>query len=146
MSADWWARGIAIGGAAAASFNMVTSYLTYRKVKPRFSIEVDDERSDHDSLSLKISNKSSTLVLIKRVELRRVWKIPGLAYLYAKPLRAGLHEFFEPLKIEPLNGTKINLSMREWTSSRDSTVRLVRGDVLVVLNDGKKVRTRVEII
>jgi hypothetical protein len=106
MSADWWARGIAIGGAAAASFSMITSYRTYRRVTPKVSLAVDDKGSDRHALALRIANKSSTPVLLERVELRRMWKNPVRRYLIDKPSPSVLKEFYEPLRIGPFSGTK----------------------------------------
>lgn len=76
--ADWWARGIAIGGAAVAGLNMSVSYMTYRRMRPRvevvlehagLALDASDPDNDDVVFSLRLLNRSATNVQVEAVEM-----------------------------------------------------------------------------
>jgi hypothetical protein len=80
VATDWWARAVAIGGAAVASLNMVVSYRTYRWVRPKVKIglwrtgvsvpEQEDKDASH-LFVLRLINNGTTPVTVERIELCR---------------------------------------------------------------------------
>ncbi|MEH0445358.1 hypothetical protein QA811_17290 [Streptomyces sp. B21-102] len=81
MSADWYARGIAIAGAVTAACNVYVSRRTFERVKPKVTVELwrssappkrtDDLAAERNvQLMLRFTNDGTTPASVERIDLR----------------------------------------------------------------------------
>ncbi|MEU8579095.1 hypothetical protein [Streptomyces asoensis] len=78
MTADWWARGIAIGSAGATALNMGVAYRTFRRARPkvkvklsRTSLDANPEKGKkpYKVFILRFLNSGTTPASLERIEL-----------------------------------------------------------------------------
>ncbi len=79
MTADWWARGLALAAGASSATNVVYTALTYRRVGPRVSVKTwrvalahgtaEDPNVKQLQYSLRFANSGTTPVAVERIEL-----------------------------------------------------------------------------
>lgn len=120
MPADWWARGIAIGGSAVASLNMIVSYRTFRRVRPkvkvrlwRTGLSVSESGIDggRHVFILRFLNNGTTPVSVERIELWTSPKYHKRADLvHGKRFERGVTAH-EPPVVPALDGTVYRYSV-----------------------------------
>lgn len=114
MAADWWARGIAIGSAAAATVNMTVAYRTFRRVRPKIKVrlwrtglaayEAGDNPAQHQFI-LRFLNNGTTPVSVERIELWTYLKRYRRGYIvHGKRFERGFPNY-EPPVVPALDGT-----------------------------------------
>ncbi|MFF4888136.1 hypothetical protein ACWD6Q_36030 [Streptomyces nigra] len=148
MEPDWWARGIAIAAALAASLNMFIAFRTYRRAKPKLDIVVQLAKAEpnlilnakvvsfrgHYVFLLRLANSGATALSVEHISLFSAY---GKWYRKAEPILAFGQFIEEPLKIEPFDGEQYPLKMPspEWTTGGERP-RYVR--IMVGLRDGRE--------
>ena len=78
MTADWWARSIALGSAGVTAFNVAISYRAFKRVRPKVRIFAHAEGvvgptgrnvKGPARFSVRLLNDGTTTVSVERIEL-----------------------------------------------------------------------------
>ncbi|MFG2349663.1 hypothetical protein [Streptomyces phaeochromogenes] len=147
MAADWWARGIAIGAAGSAALNMLISYRTYRRVRPRVDVAIEgmgmdpavpeDAKRQSYLFRLRLVNRSTTAITVERVAVVGVHS----PFWNRTENWGKVRRFEEPLKIEPLSGLKHQENVMARGMTRlGHPPRYVR--ITFLLSDGSKAKSK----
>ncbi|MCX4557460.1 hypothetical protein OHA02_14745 [Streptomyces phaeochromogenes] len=114
MAADWVARGIALGAGIATALNMVISFATYRRGRPRVGVEITgvDAVRARDGISrvsvmcsVRLVNRGNTSVDLE--DLRFIVKFRGRRVQYATE-KTG----FSRRTLEPFAGKVVTRSLQ----------------------------------
>ncbi|GGV59444.1 hypothetical protein GCM10010277_63000 [Streptomyces longisporoflavus] len=147
MDADWWARGIAIGAAGAATTNVIFTGLTYRRVRPKVKVRLfrtglrtgTDRGPDASEYQfvLRFTNDGTTPVSVERIELvsyPRWFRTKSFTHVKSKRFEASDPE--RPL-VPAVDGTtaRFYLPMGRLTSEELKYLRfqvlLSNGDITI---------------
>jgi len=146
MAADWWARGIAIGGAAAASLNMTVSALNYRRARPKVQVLVEsayldviskaDTKPNAISFRLRFTNKGSTAIGIETLSFNSPREANHAHF-------GGIQAFATPLELKPFSGLT-HLNVIPFTAVTRGTIWLATEiEFRIRLTDGRQAKSAI---
>jgi len=152
MAADWWARGIALGGACVTAINVFLSFRTYRRMKPNLRVLVRNMVISYPTgdpgsgikdirhhFNLRLVNQSPTAVQIEQVSL-------GTPYLQdpKQSVQLEWHSYDPYLRIEPFSGDHSRLSVTEQDLEVGGRFadKSMKARLTITLADGRVVHSR----
>ncbi|NUK08958.1 hypothetical protein HRW18_13265 [Streptomyces lunaelactis] len=153
MAADWWARGIAIGGAAVAGLNMTVSYATYRRGRPRVAVLAEAYRiyeyaepesipdptlaPDRYSVSVRLNNNSAAAVTIESVHVL----VTHRPTRFSRDTASFGQTQSDVVKLDPMGGTTLEIEVMDFFAHRLAG-QVWDARVSAVLSNGREVRSK----
>ncbi|MFD3924905.1 hypothetical protein [Streptomyces sp. NPDC058614] len=103
MTADWWARGIAIGAGLVASVNAAVTLAAYRRGRPHVAVEADYRATGSQiDLTVTLVNKGSMPLHLEQVGIvvLELSTFPPHKRSYSKPVKLPMAPWNISIEIE----------------------------------------------